>query len=160
MSLFRVEDRNVRVYSDPDVPKFIVGSYDPEVELEFIYYAAPVRMITDRLELEGYTIENCRRLFEEWRCLEIQRQGSLDTDDADTPAADPHGTREIARAGRKRELEPLRKLTVDRWIEFMRYIVENRLTSNHADENRGSYVGQMLDPQQVGGLAIKGQTRW
>jgi hypothetical protein len=149
MNLFRAADRNCRQYGDPKIPSYLTDEFeDPDDELRLIYYAAPVAAIRDRLELEGYTIENCRRLFEEWRTLEIRRMEAWidddDDDDASPPSPDRQKVMEQIRQGRKADLRQLRELTVDSWTGYVRLIVEKNLTSKDAEAYRDSYVGQML----------------
>ena len=146
MNLFRVEDRKVRTFGDPSVPTYLTDGFDdPDDDLELTYYTAPVPTIRDRLELEGYTVENCRRLFEEWKALEIRQRESWDTEDDSRPqSTDEQRIRKVIREGRSAELKRLRELTVDSWIGYFRQIVEDHLTSTDAEAHSDSYLEEML----------------
>ena len=148
MNLFRAQDRNMRRWGDPQVPDYLSeGWSEPDQDLKFVYYAAPVAMIRDRLELEGYTLKNCRRLFEEWKTLEIQQRESWDTnhsDDAEPQSIEHQRIMQDIRESRVADLQRLRELTVDSWISYFRQILENDLTSKDAEGHQDSFLGEML----------------
>lgn len=145
MNLFRAEDRNCRQFGDPNIPSFLTDQWkDPDEELRLTYYAAPISTIRDRLELEGYTIENCRRLFEDWRALEIRKIEAWN-DNATLPESPEHEELiEQIRERRRHDLRQLRELTVDSWTASVRLIIEKNLTGKDAEAHRDSFVGHML----------------
>jgi hypothetical protein len=154
MNLFRAEDRNVRQYGDPKVPPFLVEGYEePDEDLKLVYYSAPVPMVRDRLELEGYTVANCRRLFEEWKSLEIRQKESWGADDLEngtSESAEYRAIKQTIRESNKVEVQRLCELTVDSWIGYFRQMLENRLTRKDAEAHQDSYLGEMLKWQQEG----------
>jgi hypothetical protein len=116
-----------------------------------------VPSIRDRLELEGYTVENCRRLFEEWRALEIRQRESWDAEPAsDTQSEDEQGIKKMIRESRAADLKRLRQLTVDLWVGYFRRIVEDHLTSKDADLNTDSYLEEMLKVSNDGWFGYGG----
>lgn len=149
MNLFRAADRRVRRYGDPDLPPYLAEQWEhPEDGIQFTYYEAPVSAVRDRLELVGYTFANCRRLFEEWKALEIQRREEYQADrraedhSGDTP--DRRKMHEEFDKSRDEDLARLRAETVDQWIAHIRRIVEEGLTRKDADGLEDSYLGDML----------------
>jgi hypothetical protein len=147
MNLLRGTSITVRRFNDPDVPSQIKKGWSrneedeqPGDEFEVIYYECSIALVRDRLELEGYTIANARRLFEEWRVLEIQRQvswkpvrieGNLELT-------------EILAADRAVELRNLRDLSVDKWISYLRRINDDKLTWENQKEHESTFIGEML----------------
>jgi hypothetical protein len=147
MSLFRANDRRERRFGDPELPAFLVGQWtDGDDELKFIYYEASVSVVRDRLELEGYTIQTCRQLFEEWRELEAQEQESWKAEYKGSSPAETIKLTEQFRQGRQHDLRLLRELTADKWMEYLRQIIAEGLSSRDSAAHKDSYLGQMLGP--------------
>jgi HEPN/Toprim N-terminal domain 1 len=149
MSLFRAKDRNVGKWQDASIPAYLAAQWEhPDDDLKLIYYTASIESIRDRLELQGYTVRNCCRLFEEWRTLEIrclEARGADNSDGATPQSAEQQRFNTLIRESRLADLQRLRELSVDNWLENVRYIVENHLTSKDADSHRDSYLGKMLE---------------
>lgn len=148
MSLFRAQDRRVRSLGDHDIPNFITDQYaDEGDDLRFFYYTTSVYTIRDRLELAGYTVENCRHLFQEWKTLEIRqresRSANCDIATQDKPSKLKTDTATTPKL-RDVETQQLRELTVDSWLRHLRYIIENDLRPEHAEWHQDSYLGKML----------------
>lgn len=138
MNLFRSTDKIVRHSTDQKLPKHVADQWsDDEEGLDITYYEADISVVRDRLELEGYTLANARRLFEEWRVLEIKRQES-------SPLLDMAKHPEIAAAASK-ELQQLRDLSVDKWMAYLRRIDDEELTYKNQDEHKESFLGNMLN---------------
>lgn len=78
MKLFRATERRIRWTDDPELAPTLRHHYSEEDEAgedharqRLIYYEADANSVRDRLDLFGYTIDAARRLFDEWRLLEI-----------------------------------------------------------------------------------------
>jgi hypothetical protein len=158
MNLFRGRDRQVRTYGDSYVPAFVADDYsEPDPAFRFVYYQAPVAAIRDRLELEGYTVGNCRRLFEEWREYAIRQKEEW----AERPdlVIEDGELQKIYVANTKKaeeDLNRLRSLTVDHWMIYFREIVQNQVTYKDADKYSESFIGQMLRWSQDGWYGYAG----
>lgn len=157
MNLFRASDRNVRFPGDPQLPHILADQWeDLDPEFKFIYYSSPVPTVRDRLELEGYTLANCRRLFEQWRILEIEQREEWADHDSEGRSPEAKRIMEQLNAGRAAALQRLRGLTVEHWIECVRKIVADNLTAKDSGAHEDSYLCEMLRSTSDGWYGYEG----
>jgi hypothetical protein len=137
MKLFRFTDRQVRRADDSAVPAALREHYassdDGKGDCDksrIIYYEADPYSIRDRLNIFGYTLDASRRLFDEWRCLEVKQQESRDS----LLSKDEHDA----------EVQRLRDLKPDRWMAYIRTIAVDNLTWKDAERHKDSFLGTML----------------
>jgi hypothetical protein len=132
MRLFRRADRKALKVGDPKLPAHLSERYHDVDGDDFrvIYYEAGPSAIRDRLDLFGYTIDAARRVFEEWRLLEIEQQESFDLKEF----AEQHA----------QDVQRLRELTADQWMTFLRTISVDNLSWREAEKNKDSFMRVML----------------
>lgn len=139
MDLFRATDRVVRRSTDRDLPEYVRERWREEYDdpYEIICYEASIATVRDRLDLEGYTLENARRIFELWRRLDIRQRESWEPNrNAD------------AQAKREAEIQGLRDLTIEQWIADMQRIYSGQSRSDERTSHKGTF---RADPFEGGG---------
>jgi len=110
MRLFRSTDKRIFKWSLPEIPYPMREwhEFDPEdvdEEIEFVYYAAPVPMIRERLELLGYTLQTCKQAFMKNIATKIAFYSQTIEED-DSPRPDL-----------KKRISVLHSADVDKWLE-------------------------------------------
>jgi hypothetical protein len=150
MNLFRASDRVAKRSTDPGIPNFIEQQWgsidDPDHEVfDVLYYCAPAAVVRDRLNLQGYTAENVRQLFEEWRILAIREHQSRS----------PPSNTELSHIANM-EIEALGQLTVDGWIELLRHINKQDLTRKDGEIVAGTFLSRMLERYNSGWYGYDG----
>lgn len=118
--LFRSEDKRFSSEITDDLPECLHRWFDgDEDELEVVYYKIPASCLRDRLELRGYTLENCRRAFELALAQELMRTKQWATERSEIQCAF------------SARVESLSFLTSDRWLQSLVKIRDLKLESNH-----------------------------
>lgn len=130
MRLFRSGERRTLKVGDTEVPSHIRDRFGTDTDARVTYYEAEPQAVRDRLDLFGYTIDAARRLFDEWRSLEIKQRESWDAS--------------MFPEQRREDLRRLRELTPERWMAFIRKIAAEDLKWRDADDYGGTFLREML----------------
>lgn len=134
MKLFRTADRKIGNADDPELPAYLRDRSEDDADARVVYYEVDPRTIRDRLDIFGYTIDAARRLFDEWRLLEIKQDESFDSLVPEQHAAD---------------LQRLRELTPDQWMAFVRKIALENLGWRDAENHKDSFLAKMLQAHET-----------
>jgi hypothetical protein len=125
--LFRSEDKRFSSEKCTALPECLHRWFDEdEDELEVVYYQIPVSCLCDRLELRGYTLENCRRAFAFALAQELAHAKQQIAERA-----------EISPFYSERE-ELLSSISPDRWMQSLAKIRDLKLEPN--------YYGRLKNP--------------
>lgn len=138
IQLFRSSDKKVVVGIKKDIPFQLhhwVEFVEEDEKVEVVYYSTPLRIVRDRLNLDGYTLETSKIAFEKWIEKEIVKYENW--------SQNKHG--EIF-------LEPLnflRTMNTDIWMSTLKQISEKGLVQGRHNrqktEYQGTLIGYMLD---------------
>ncbi len=134
MKLFRSAERKIRKADDPELPAHLRERYEDDPDARVVYYEVDPRTIRDRLDIFGYSMEAARRLFDEWRLLEIRQHEGFDSLIPEQHDAD---------------LQRLRELTPDQWMGFIRRIAMDNLRWRDAENHKDSFLGKMLQAHET-----------
>jgi len=116
MTLFTEADRVIFLHKDDE------ESYDEDPEWH-LSYSAPLKVIKDRLEVMGFTYKRADELY---RAALSEEIGNIRRSIIDPVI----GLQDDEVEERKVELATLEDLTLEKWIESIRYIIENDLQPN------------------------------
>lgn len=116
-------------------------------EFLVVYYEIPARLLTERLEAWGYTIENCRRAFD--HAIALKLDATLRH-----AAEEQHGDANSLREHYETEARILREMTGERWLELIRVCAEQRLLPGMRNDfyegpNKGTLLGYMLSEEDA-----------
>jgi HEPN/Toprim N-terminal domain 1 len=117
MRLFQATDKNVMSNNGPNVPIPLIEKYihNPNPaqyvakEMDIVFYRAPVNVIRDRLNLQGYTLDTARAAFTECIKIEVQELRESCEEEEIGNRYEPH-------------LEIIQQLNVDSWVNTLRSI--------------------------------------
>jgi HEPN/Toprim N-terminal domain 1 len=144
MGLFGHSDKHIVTDPRALVPQQLthwVSERDQDDELCLVYYEAPLRVVRDRLDLLGYTLDTSREAFEEY--IERERE---QYERRSTEAADGSGPQfsEFIREYSRAKLSLLRDLTVDTWLAGLDEIRRSGLRPNRYGRYEGTHEGTLL----------------
>lgn len=136
VGLFREGDRITCESTNPALPVQISNRWadendKPKEAVSVTYYCAPVSVIKDRLELQGYTLDTSKRLFETW--IEIER--------AQWESWEWTNTSDSAQS----KIQRLRELTAELWLVNIGTINAEGLTPRDQERYKDSHLGDMLE---------------
>src|SRR5262249_3813197 len=133
MTLFTEADRVVYLCKDDE------EYYDEDAEWH-LSYRAPLEVIKDRLDVMGFTYKKAEELYKIGLSEEIKNTRRLILD----PVI---GLKDTEIEERKAELDILESLTLEKWIEGIRYIIDNDLQPNwEYRENRDNKYDHISHP--------------
>jgi HEPN/Toprim N-terminal domain 1 len=117
MRLFRASDKVVMSNNGPNVPIPLIEKYihnpNPDQyvakEMDIVFYHAPVNVIRDRLNLQGYTLDTARAAFTECINIEVQELRESCKEEEIGNRYEPH-------------LKIIQQLNFDSWVNTLRSI--------------------------------------
>ena len=141
LQLFRSSDKKVVFGTKGDVP-FQLHRWTEYVEedekMEVVFYSAPLEVIRDRLELDGYILETSIIAFENWINKEISTYERY--------VEGKYGEAFIE------HLEFLKMINPNTWMSTLQKIHEmglsNKRISNQTGEHNGTLLGYMVNDRQ------------
>lgn len=147
--LFRASDKRVVPCVSGEVPQVMKDHWldarpEPHDDLYFVFYEAPISVVRDRLEVLGYTLETALAVFEAGRTGEIQ-------------AIQRRG---VAHDFQRTELEFLRALSVDRWLDTLRRMAEGEAATASSGRStlppgpRGAELNGFPSPDSLAELRL------
>jgi hypothetical protein len=144
MGLIRQSDK--RVISDPNtrIPHHLEHWLDELKEysdLSVVYYAAPVSIVRDRLNLLGYTLATSREAFEEYVSGERQQYDNWSKRPSD---GDNLQLSETMSEHWKATHSLLCSLTVDSWLAGLEEIRRSGLRPNYYGRYEGPHEGTLI----------------
>jgi hypothetical protein len=131
--LFRSSDKNKYTGTKDEIPlksRRWLEYFDDNEEIEVVYYSAPIKVIRDRLNLDGYTLDTSKVVFTESTMKEIEKYEEW--------AQKKHG--DIF-------LEPLnflKMMDVDAWLSALKQIYAENLVPSRLNHQRKGYDGTLL----------------
>jgi len=134
LQLFRSSDKKVISGTKRDIP-FQLHRWTENVEedenIEVVFYSTPLRVVRDRLELDGYTLETSKIAFEKWITKEISQYESW--------VKGKHG---------EAFLEPLNFLKMTNaniWMSTLTQIHDKGLSGRSTIHQKNKYKGTLSD---------------
>lgn len=142
MGLFRESDKHIvkdRSEAVPGVLNALLDELDDNHPI--VYYEAPVPLVRDRLDVLGYTVENCRKAFNE--AVRIERLVHKRMLDTPLDLSD-HELTDSMQQYRAREYAILCELDVESWLGCLREIREKGLEQGNSPFQDGPFKDTLL----------------
>jgi hypothetical protein len=144
VGLFRETDHVTCEATSPTLPRVVAERWEAECDeseepFNVSYYCAPVGVIKDRLELQGYTLATAKKLFDISVAMEIEQLQGYEYTHAEL------------REYRQSKIRQLRSLNVDLWLTKLREIYDSGLRPWDKSKPEDAQLRQMLESSEQEG---------
>ncbi len=148
MSLFRSSDKVISTKPIPDMPPSVRDYYEEVLEEDsdqrVVYYATPLHIARERLEVMGYTLVNAKEAFR--ACVDGVVSDMIE--ELKSIATDNRKQAEWMRLSYENEIRWLSILTPESWMEGVELIHNKGFQPNqygrYEEPNDGTMIGYML----------------
>jgi hypothetical protein len=143
IQLFRSSDRKIIPGLKKDIPFQLhrwVDDVDEDEMIEVVYYSTPLKIIRDRLNLDGYTLETSKIAFQNWIEKEI--------------ATYEHWSQKKHGEVFLEQVKLLKTMNADTWMSTLKQISKEGLVQGKRNNKNTKYQGTLL------GYMLDNRTGW